>query len=186
MKKLNDLNCQFIDEKSQDFDWSEGYGETWEYYEAGICSECGKAVMSQGGEEQHRHIENTECEGYVNCEGPMMNYYYPFETDDPEEAAKKIKDLPLCLVYFLEAEKYGLALTGGGMNLSWEICEAYMLLGCLPPVAFCSLPQMAGKKLSAKNRWILGGCRKSLLCEKRTALHGLEKLKNLRKNMREA
>jgi len=44
------------------------------------------------------------------------------------------------------------------MDLSWDICEGYMLLGYLPPVHFCDLPAFAGMKLNAKNKWIINGC----------------------------
>lgn len=81
----------------------------------------------------------------VGLEGPMMNYYYPLDTPhsfDPQQAALKLVDLPVCLVSF--ANEYALALTGGGMDLSWEICEAYVRLGEAPPFHFASrLPRMA-------------------------------------------
>jgi hypothetical protein len=81
------------------------------------------------------------------AEGPMMNYWYPLEgiSDETEasEAALGLSGLPLCVV---EVDgSYGLALTGGGMDLSWEIAEAYVRLGMLPPVHFADLPSMAGK-----------------------------------------
>jgi hypothetical protein len=84
--------------------------------------------------------------------GPMMGCCYPlpkphcglsdtwgWNTDD----ASKLDDLPLCIVEF-DTDTYGLALTGGGMDLSWEICEAFMRLRFLPPVHF-EPPAMAGK-----------------------------------------
>ena len=43
-------------------------------------------------------------------------------------------------------DEYGLALTGGGMNLAWDIAGAYVLLGYVPPVAlYGSLPLFAGQ-----------------------------------------
>ncbi len=91
---------------------------------------------------------------------PMMNYYYPLPGEFDGEDAAKIDHLPLCIVHFLEDDSYALALTGGGMNLSWEICEAHMRLGYLPPTHF-RLPRMAGTPPNERNRWIIDGCIRS-------------------------
>ena len=32
-----------------------------------------------------------------------------------------------------------LAVSAGGMDLSWDVCEAYLLLGYLPPLNFYHL-----------------------------------------------
>lgn len=99
-------------------------------------------------------------------EGPMMSYDYPLPGARYTWAhAERIADLPLCIVYDNDADEdaYSLALTGGGMDLSWEICEAFMRLGFLPPVHFADgLPGMAGKGRSETDRWIIAGCRRSL------------------------
>ncbi len=81
----------------------------------------------------------------VYLEGPMMNYRYEVDLNrigSMEDAAFALKDVPLCIVD-MEGDHY-LALTGGGMDLSWEICEAYMRLGYLPPTHFARLPRYAG------------------------------------------
>lgn len=84
------------------------------------------------------------------AEGPMMNYWYPVNEQDreysrfePKDAAGKLDHLPVCVV--LVDDEYGLALTGGGMDLSWEICDAFIALGFLPPVHFADLPAMASR-----------------------------------------
>jgi hypothetical protein len=81
-----------------------------------------------------------------SIEGPMMNYWYPVDSisdeDEAADAAMTISDLPLCVVEV--GGTYGLALTGGGMDLSWEIAEAFVRIGMLPPVHFADLPSMAG------------------------------------------
>jgi hypothetical protein len=69
---------------------------------------------------------------------PMMDYAYPLPglQMEPDEAqAKLIGEGPVCVV-MVDDEPH-LALTGGGMDLSWDICWAYMVLGYLPPVHFC-------------------------------------------------
>jgi hypothetical protein len=140
MKKQEEeerLNCDAIDEKPRNYDFSQGYAEKWECYEAATCEKCNKPVMVSG-EQRHNEVEDTECDGYIVGEGPMMNYYYPLPDFkmDVTEAAKKIVHLPLCIVQFTDTEEYALALTGGGMDLSWEICSAYMELGYWPPTHF--------------------------------------------------
>lgn len=158
-----------VDVKPQEVSWSERLGESldgWNCWQAEECDECGRTVVLAGliFEDEHREIDSEgapECQCHLYNEGPMMNYFYPLPElrGTPEGAALSIKDLPLCVVE-LEGE-YGLALTGGGMDLSWAICEAYMRLGWLPPVHFCQLPRFAGMTLTANNRWILAGCQRS-------------------------
>ncbi len=83
------------------------------------------------------------------AEGPVMNFWYPCPAainDDEEatEAAIALRDLPLCVV---EVDgNYGLALTGGGQDHTWEIVEAFVRLGQLPPVHYAGdLPAIAGR-----------------------------------------
>lgn len=97
-----------------------------------------------------------------------------------ESHAEKIADLPLCIVRFEDDESYALALTGGGMDLSWEIAEAFMRLGYLPPLAYCDLPNMAGMDTGdERHRWVIAGCLRS--CEVATfqAERTAEKLRAL-------
>ncbi len=154
--KIKDLSAACINEKPRDYDWSQGWGEHWDFNEAVECS-CGSILTASG------HSECEKCESEVLADGPMMNYFYPCDRITFDDA-EKLKDLPLCIVC-LDNEEYGLALTGGGMDLSWEICEAYILLGYLPPIHFCDLPAMAGKKLNARNKRIIAACRRSLRTE---------------------
>ncbi len=84
---------------------------------------------------------------------PMMNFRYPITLAhglDPVEAARRIDRAAGC-VSLVEGEDwrgeavYSLALTGGGMDLSWNICAAYAAAGNVPPVHFLrDLPHMAG------------------------------------------
>jgi hypothetical protein len=154
-----------------------------QFWEAQTCQECGAIMVFHvgGGDEKHCElVKSASCEGYFSrSEGPMMNYWYKVDLskvgDDPEEAARLIADIPLCVVQ-VQGE-YGLALTSGGMDLSWEICEAYTRLGQLPPVHFCDLPRMAGRGTSARDRYIVAACRESLRVQMNWAKN---KLRNLR------
>jgi hypothetical protein len=90
-----------------------------------------------------------EVEPYEHgSEGPVMNFLWPVEHArvTPADAAYNLRDLPLCVVVdgYDENEIVGLALTGGGMDLSWEIAQAYISIGFLPPLALLDLPNMAG------------------------------------------
>jgi hypothetical protein len=191
-KSANGLYYSAIDAKPREMDWSEGYGERWEYFSAVKCEECGRAIID--GDD---HPEECECHGQdsrdLGEEGPMMNYFYPLPDYRGNVAsdAKKIAGVPLCMVRLEDTDEYGLALTGGGMDLSWEICEAYMLLGFYPPVHFSDLPEMCGRgnsdsggklgKVSARDRWIINGCRKSaqaMIARGRRTLHKLNALKS--------
>ena len=102
--------------------------------------------------------ELGECFDYEpdSADGPMMNYYYPLSESvgyggnnnvfgpysnryDEIEAAYRIRRHPLCLIRF-EDGVYALALTGGGMDLTWSIVGAFVDMGYFPPAAFCSQP----------------------------------------------
>ena len=174
------LNCDAIDATPVDFDWSTGYGETWEFHEASRCETCGAIVVGHGGEKHCDADDETECDGYLpENEGPMMNYYYPLPnySGDVTEDAKRLVDLPVCIVEFLDGGAYALALTGGGMDLSWEICEAFMALGYWPPAHFCDLPLFAGRGTSKRDRHILAGARGSLRIRKNWTGYALRRLR---------
>jgi len=93
-------------------------------------------------------------------EGPKMSCWYPCHVADEDEAVKLI-DLPVCVVNVNGTA--GLALTGGGMDLSWEIIEAYTRLGQLPPVHFAGdLPAMAGRGQSDRDRYLINASVRAL------------------------
>lgn len=101
------------------------------------------------------------------CDGPMMNYYCPIELryDMTHEAAADIL-ADTCLVLVEVHGETGLALSGGGMDLSWEICEAFMLLGSLPPAHFARrLPKMCST-FSDMHRLVLAGARRTLAIQR--------------------
>ena len=90
-------------------------------------------------------------EAFEESSSPMMNYAYPVNIRDDMDlntAARTLIDLPLTLIENIDDGEYFLALTGGGMDLSDKICQAYIALGQRPPVHFCRVPRMAGTKYS--------------------------------------
>ena len=149
---MSNLNKSLVNVKPRNFDFSEGYAETWE-----IALE-----LTESEEENEEFV-------------PMMNYIYPlgdtewFERDMQNKFGsdwrKKVKSRlsNTTLIYMIEDEKYYLALTGGGMDLSWEICESYINLGYNPPTHFCNLPRMADMDYnSVKNKRTINACKESL------------------------
>lgn len=172
------LNCDAIETKPVTVDWQERMGEDmegWRSFEAFECPECKRTVVcSSLGECECRdalqeiteEIDGEEiespntCRGTMYPEGPMMNYYYPVRIDDCEEAAKALAHLPVCVIEFEDGDT-ALALTGGGMDLSWEICEAFMAIGYWPPVHFCDLPKMSGRGKSERDLKIIAACEES-------------------------
>jgi hypothetical protein len=136
-------------------------------------------------------------------EGPMMNYFWPlpeYESsfdvlygqeefkEKKARHAKALKDtVALCLVWLGEEgeeSEWGLALTGGGMDLSWDIAEAYMLCGYLPP-AKIDLPLFSGKELTPRNQAIIAACRRSQNVVKEWVESRLQDLLKLEKRMSE-
>ena len=90
---------------------------------------------------------------------PVMNYAYPLgRFDVPEDWTDAMR---CTTIVYIDDEPY-LALTGGGMDLSWEICEAYLMLGLYPPAHFCDLPRMAGRGDNERDRMIVRACMESV------------------------
>ena len=173
----------------QEYDWSaHEYGKDWEYWEAVDCGECDKIlIVTSPGEDQHKYLDyESDCRGYVNSNGPMMNYYYPlpYEVRNPERAAKLIADLPLVVVHLMKDEVWALALTGGGMDFSWQICEAFTRLGYLPPIHFADIEDMS-EPWTQRTRYILSACERSLAVVRDRSKRGVQRVRELRKRMKE-
>lgn len=167
---LMDLGQGAINNQPQNKDWQEGYPEEWQYWEA--CASEPDYQDVKPGVLVYPDDQDKVDRLHEYCEGPMMNsvtelpeswgnQYRPF--DSVSEAAAQLYDLPVCIVEFFERSMdYGLALTGGGMDLSWELCLAYIRLGHTPPLKFCDLPRMAGMDFSApENKIVIEACKKS-------------------------
>ncbi len=132
-------------------------------------------------------IENSyESESWV----PAMNYYYLVPELDrhwqPNEAALVLDEhVPMTLVHIAESDEYAMALTGGGMDLTWEICWAYILLGYLPPTDHTSLPRMGGMKWNDRSRLIVKACRRILELDSDNIGYAQGRLKDLEKELKE-
>jgi hypothetical protein len=108
----------------------------------------------------------------IGC--PMMNYAYPLDPqpDDAGRAAALLGDLPVEIILLGENQhegRYVLALSGGGMDLSWEICEAYRLLDYHPPTHFMNRLRMAGPAEAWKHRTLTACIASATVAETRAA-----------------
>lgn len=109
--------------------------------------------------------------------GPMMNYWYPLYAveDAPAMSALMLGSLPLCVV---EVDgSWGLALTGGGMDLSWEIAQAFVTLGYLPPTHFSDLPAMSGIENQPHTAYIVSAMIESLTSAAQSATRSADRLR---------
>jgi hypothetical protein len=102
---------------------------------------------------------NCEME---SCQGPMMNFVHtlPDFRGELEDAARLEGNM--CLVEFSPENQdkglpaFGLALCGGGMDMSWDIAGCYVDLGFRPPATVVSrLPKFAGDKLTPRKAKII-------------------------------
>lgn len=167
-------------------DWREAWngGDGWDSFEAPDCPECG-SYGTWNSDEHAWTCPKEKCDQHGaeidpdDLTGPVMNYYYSLpdlnRVGDEYEAASRIADLPLCVVTF-EDGSHALALTGGGMDFSWEIAEAFTRLGFLPPLHFCDLPRMAGYPRTDEHRHTIAACKRSAEVARYRAARVLESL----------
>lgn len=173
-----------IDVKPIDFDFSAGWGETWEVHpscQTEPCAECdGSGEVATTDEDDDEVTEECgHCDGSGVQESadpdqgfPMMNFAYPLGREVPDNVGELLAELPLTVV-LIDHTPF-LALTGGGMDLSWEICQAYVNLGYFPPAHFARLPRMAGRGESEADRKLLAICRNSLQLHALCAMRDVE------------
>lgn len=196
---VSTLHAENIDDKPQDFNFDpEEMDHTWEiiYPDPHYWpfEQCQAWMLDRGMDEvpsQSEYDEDPdevlvdmrdriETEMYESDDyTPIMSHIYPIHLNYDEQTAQaQLDDLPVVLVN-VRIDGYSghvpyLALSGGGMDLSWEICEAYIRLGQLPPVHFCNLPRMAGRGESEQDRQIIRACLESLLIRKRRTEREIE------------
>lgn len=110
--------------------------------------------------------------------GPGMNYWYPVDhISDVTEAiaaAYAIRDLGLVVVEVDGA--FGLALAGGGMDMSWDIVAAYVTLGTLPPIHFSDLPNMGSSQSHPVRQYVFTAMLRSLDIASAQALTAADRL----------
>ncbi len=180
---IEELSLAAVDVNSVPFDFADGFGDTWEEVSVGLlrCGECSTHFVDDPLEEgdpcaftgcDTGTLERPEC-------APMMNYYYalPYYEGDPEADQLTLyqSSANVVLIRMMgidhDEDAYYLALSGGGMDLSWDICHAYILLGYAPPLQFCNLPDFAGQDNKREPFWtILKACLRSAKAVEQRAL----------------
>lgn len=158
------LSLANIDARAVDIDWNDErrhdrdgfeivlpdptYGD-WAEYEAAPDAVQALARRHPGrrlSEKLRQQFEQTEeYDEWRDGFEPMMNYVWPvmlpYGADAREVAAKIAAYAPATtLVEFGDGsafcpEEYGIALTGGGMDLSDQLAAAYLCAGAVPPVS---------------------------------------------------
>lgn len=166
------LNVECVRAMPLDYDFSaEGYGDAWSVHpscQGETCGSCHGTGEVPEGDAVDAGWECPACDGsgWVDSDDPdagmpMMNYLYPLgRVSDPDDFGRRLEHLPLTAVEV--GGEWFLALTGGGMDLSWEICAGYVALGYYPPAHFCRLPKMAGRGERPADQRLLAICRESL------------------------
>lgn len=176
---VTDLYTRYIDTRPLFVYWDvmlSQYHDILNFYSGVKCPECGKIVVVESLRHGHSAAHNeiapdSDCDAEILVPTPMYNAAYPIDllplNNSPEDAAAAIADLPLCIAVTnicpedeyppVELPEVMLALTGAGMDMSWEICLAYMRLGYLPPLEFCNLPKLSGPP-SPDKAWVIKGC----------------------------
>jgi hypothetical protein len=176
MINVHKLDTRYIDAEPIHYNWWES--RKWEFWDAEECDHY-DYEPDEGEEEPEAEfvLNNHECDvcgTEIFSDGPMMNYAYPIDLrhvhENVEIAAYRLVYLPLCLVSIQGMETYHLALTGGGMDFSWEICRAYIEMGFLPPTWFARLPDMS-KWMTKDNAYTIAACRRSLKVAHERAYH---------------
>lgn len=160
--KVSGLRVDAITLDSFHFDFGDGYGERYD-------------VLQPEGAEP----------GDENWQEPMMNYWWPLPDGTfGESHASLLAESPFscCIVYNSDTEEYGIALTGGGMDLSWDIAGAYVLLGFTPPASL-RLPSFAGLRLDTRHRIILSAMERSYRVLSNWMASNLRDLRYMRKQM---
>lgn len=127
---IDDLGGAIVDGHVRAFDWSSGF-DSW-----GVAFE--------------RTNEEIAQEDYI----PRINSLWPLPDtfEVPDDVRDRLDNMTVVNVrdpaLSNDVGLY-LALTGGGMDMSWHIAQTYVNLGYLPPAALGKLPEMAGMDFNA-------------------------------------
>jgi hypothetical protein len=100
-----------------------------------------EAYSFMDADDQETYLEALIGENFDYFE-PMINILYPLPGLNMEPTTAQVRLIGLNVVIVLVDEKPYLALSACGVNLSWDICYAYITLGYHPPILFSDLPDM--------------------------------------------
>ncbi len=136
-----------------DGEWYDEFELDQALTDADADDDAERTALFEDAREAFHDAQDDSCGG--QAEGPLYNEFYvlegasgpsfaAFDHDTLTEWAKQLDHLPVVAVELGGA--YGLALAGGGMDLSWEIAEAHLRLGYRVP-SWIDLPEMADGRL---------------------------------------
>lgn len=184
----DNLSYELIEEKPESFNFGEGYTETWDvvrpnFYdldESELKKFLDDAGYSYEDDDSEDKLAEMVGEYFDESYMPIYNFLYPLgEYFEIPKALEHIRALSNTTIIEKD-EKHYLALTGCGMDMTWEIIESYINLGYYPPVHFCNPPSMMGRGESEKDKQIIKACKKSLEAMKQRIEGKLETLKNIK------
>ena len=173
---IGELSLAAVDVNSAYFNFGEEFGVTWDEVSLGLlqCNFCETTYIEDAFDEGEKcpdeHCTSEYSSTLERPEiAPMMNYYYelPYYEGDPEEDQLTLYQSSANVVLVRmpnikdNGDSYALALSGGGMDLSWDICHAYILLGYAPPLHFCNLPDLGQDNRQEPYQLILKACLQS-------------------------
>jgi hypothetical protein len=139
---------------SVDADWDElseanegaDYGDGYRYWEHTVDPNARRLKnvvfdsyqdafirVTSKGETVEEYDHDMDQPGVEKPDGPMMNFYWPLGDSprhDPVTMAWLVRDFNVCIVQV--GDEYGIALTGGGMDLSWDLAAAAVAVGYAP------------------------------------------------------
>lgn len=143
------------------------------------------SLSVDSGARQYNFSQHRVGEDYRSIfpdKTPMINTLWEIEdeyepSEDDEQAMHGMTVIEM-LDDGRPTGQYYLALTGGGMDMSWEIAETYVDLGYLPPSNLGSLPQRSSQTedLSKKQRIVVEAMKRSHAVAMRTNKRDLDKL----------
>lgn len=202
MIKKTDLYCPDVEEPRH-VDWydqGDGYTpQNWTFWEATRDQDGKLYVWSNEDGAWTAHAARNRP-GFLNDgdavepeldtpEGPMMSFYWPLTSrflsgENVRVQAAKLAGLNTCLVEVDDV--YGIALTGGGMDLSWELALSAVRLGFYPWLGLsinqggpsATWKYGVGEIGTAGARRIRAALRYRLQVERRSLLRRLEQVKD--------
>ncbi len=139
----------------------DGECRRWEYdvYEENHKDDDGNLTPGALTESEYDELFTIDD---VRVDGPVFpTWWRASAAADPAMSADMLRGLPVCVVE-VDGE-YGIALTAAGQDLTWELCEAFVRFGALPPAALAeSLRDVGGRGKTPQDQLIVEACLRSL------------------------
>lgn len=117
---------------------------------------------------------------------PVSRHFWPLENFDEKTpvtkmltALEKAGPVTIVNIHHNHTGGYFIGLTGGGMDLSWELVAAHVYLGYLPPLELCrDLPDM-GKNYRKDSDDLVAACKETIYTMEKQLNLAKDKLNHL-------